>query len=75
MKPKSQSKLAFLKAQRTFRLTDGDLKGLAAARLRADRLKAKYSAVGVLSEREPAYLNSEQMFFSIMAGPTKKKVT
>ena len=63
MKTKSQQKLAFLKAQRTAKLTESDLRGLAAAKARAARLKAKY-ANGDKAEAKPVY-------FSVMAGSTK----
>lgn len=70
LKHKNQNKLAFLKAQRTVKLTSGDLRGLAAAKSSAKRLKAKYSAVGPISEY--VHSDSEPVFFSVMAGPIKK---
>ncbi|WP_313229070.1 hypothetical protein [Stenotrophomonas acidaminiphila] len=65
MKTKSQQKLAFLKAQRTAKLTKGDLRGLAAAKVGATKLKLKYSSLDMV-EAKP-------VSFSVMAGPTKKK--
>lgn len=65
MKTKSQHKLAFLKAQRTAKLTRNDLRGLAAAELSAAKLKLKYASLDGV-EAKPVY-------FSVMAGPVKKK--